>query len=482
MAIVWYKSSTHSGTLSWGRSIYVSGRNALITLPKTYNNVLYGTKDNPIYRVHAGAGLYEPTDFDYYISSSVNIGGERKSEFQNTSMVGVIDGDKYTPTIDDYSTNDTDCKNVQISGRWRAKDTWTTPTQYLRYYAIPVVHSVWLKDGTEYSGISSGNGSNDTSATYIDLGGVRYGSATSPYTLPDNLKDMVVDFGAIPQDVPQLYKTFLQTNFTYIYPNTYTIKSPAGETLAQIDEQPPVKHTNLIQAGVSYQLSITGADDVVRTLTWEYDTPTNVVFEGLGTSPNGSVIIPVGEADITIEASTILYPIFRPYRPLPEVFGIDLYKNTAEANRVDKSNYLTFVRTLRGVMRESSSVTNLTITIQYPNYPDFNYVRIPELKRYYFVNDITIINANLYELDLSVDPLMSYKNAILGLTAFLDRNEFLSNPMIIDKKRVIEQGVDIETHQIYNDLFINPSATNSPLDINIVLNGYKIDSTDEIPK
>lgn len=160
-------------------------------------------------------------------------------------------------------------------------------------------------------------------------------------------------------------------------------------------------------------------------------------------------------------------------RPLPnDAFNINLYTNTAEANRVDKSNYLTLVRTLRGVMRESSSVTDLTITIQYPTYPDFNYVRIPELKRYYFVNDITLINANMYELDLSVDPLMSYKSAILGLTAFIDRAENATNPYIIDKKMVVKQGVDISSNEVANQVFdeiFNPETS-----VRFVMNGYKL--------
>lgn len=54
---------------------------------------------------------------------------------------------------------------------------------------------------------------------------------------------------------------------------------------------------------------------------------------------------------------------------------------------------------------------------------------------------------------MSVDPLMSFKEAILQSTGFIERNEFTYNDMLIDKKRVIEQGYDIETTTITNELF-----------------------------
>lgn len=458
-------------------------KNSIIAMPVEYNNEIYGTENNPLYGLevryeYAGrGGTYIFPVEGYSISY-----GEFGSNWR-TRVFGIIDNGA-TVSGSDYETNDTFLAESTISGRWRINNNLVPVVGNTMGYLLNIVNTLTLKDGSIISNTVAGNRYNSSSGgdggSAISFGTITIGNYDGQATTPDEYKNMIVDFGAIPQNVPAFFRAILETNFQYIYPNTYTIKSPAGETLAQIDEQPPVKHTNLIQAGNSYQLSLTGTNDVVRTLTWEYDTPTNVVFEGLGTSPNGSVIIPVGEADITIEASTILYPIFRPYRPLPEVFGIDLYKNTAEANRLDKSNYLTLVRTLRGVIRESSSVTDLTITIQYPNYPDFNYVRIPELKRYYFVNDITIINANLYELDLEVDPLMSYKDAILGLTAFVDRNEFLSNPMIIDKKRVVEQGVDIETHEIENNIVSRLSAPY--LDTCFVINGYKISIDTSTPE
>ena len=135
-----------------------------------------------------------------------------------------------------------------------------------------------------------------------------------------------------------------------------------------------------------------------------------------------------------------------------------LYKNSAEMHRVDKTAYLEFVGTVSGVFRDETSITNISITIQYDTVIDFNYVYIPSFNRYYYVTDVTLINYNLYEISLSVDVLMSYKDAIRNCKGFIDRNEFTFNPNIVDSKRVIEQGVDIEQAVLLNEVFTNDTC------------------------
>lgn len=160
-------------------------------------------------------------------------------------------------------------------------------------------------------------------------------------------------------------------------------------------------------------------------------------------------------------------------------FTINLYQNTAEINRVNKSDFIESIGDIQGVLREVTSVTDVTIVVQYPKYIDFNYVYIDVFKRYYFVTDIRVINNQLYEIDLSADVLMSYKDAILRLPAFIDRNEFTSNPMLLDKKRVIEQGYDIEVADINNKLFYQDGqpSDDTLLNYHYVINGYKIKSS-----
>lgn len=56
------------------------------------------------------------------------------------------------------------------------------------------------------------------------------------------------------------------------------------------------------------------------------------------------------------------------------------------------------------------------------DYQDYNYCYIPYLKRYYFIDSISSVNARIFKLQLSCDVLESYKNDILSSKARLRRN------------------------------------------------------------
>ena len=112
----------------------------------------------------------------------------------------------------------------------------------------------------------------------------------------------------------------------------------------------------------------------------------------------------------------------------------------------------------------------MSLTLEIEQLPLFNYVYIEQLNRYYYVNDIVSVKYKLWTISLSVDVLMSYKNALLSCSAFVDRNENSYDNTIIDKKRVIQQGYDIEVSTVTNELLDNTS------DNNIVLTGFYVKS------
>lgn len=134
-------------------------------------------------------------------------------------------------------------------------------------------------------------------------------------------------------------------------------------------------------------------------------------------------------------------------------FTITLYQNSAEQARIDKTNYLKSVGVLTGKLRDSTSIVSPVINIQMSTVPNFNYVLIPKFSRYYYVVDVVSIRTNLWEITLMVDPLMSFKNAIIGCSAFIDRNEFEQSNNIVDTKRVVEEGYTVTETEIPNSLF-----------------------------
>jgi hypothetical protein len=129
---------------------------------------------------------------------------------------------------------------------------------------------------------------------------------------------------------------------------------------------------------------------------------------------------------------------------------IKLYKNTSEQNRLDKTKYIIGpLKILTGEFRSDVNILTPVVDIELPtdflniNLNAFNYVRIEEFNRYYFVNSMDICNGNgtdenktvLLRLYLQVDVLMSWKTDILELRCFVIRQENSKANLIIDRKR-----------------------------------------------
>lgn len=212
-----------------------------------------------------------------------------------------------------------------------------------------------------------------------------------------------------------------------------------------------------ISDGKNLNLKLTFTNDSKQTADLFYsDTvPSGKSFLGLSTNPKQTVVdLPsYGTASFNLTEDTTFYDIFAQEIIPSDTFKIELYQNSAEQNRVDKTDYLTSVGSLMGVLRDEASMSEMSITIQSKSLPTFNYCYIGVFNRYYFVTEITSVTYGLWEISLSVDVLMSYKTALLQCKGFIDRNENTSDPYVVDKKRVIEQGQTLEVTTVTNELF-----------------------------
>lgn len=267
-----------------------------------------------------------------------------------------------------------------------------------------------------------------------------------------------------------------------LFSNTYTIKSQNGvEILANAIELPNMKKARIYVLGNIKTLIFTGTNDNEYTIEWNSETPEGKTFGGLSlTAGNGSIYIPSNgeDIDINLDGSTTLYESYQTYRPLEDPFTILLYQNSSEPHRVDKTDFLTEVGGYSGIFRDSANIVNPIIRIQANDIPNFNYVKIGILNRYYFVTDYDIVRTGLIDLYLTEDVLMTYREGIYKLQAFIERNQYANNPYLIDKKRVIEEGINVEVYSIENELMSN-TTFQPDTDLMFVLNGYKIDSADQ---
>lgn len=174
---------------------------------------------------------------------------------------------------------------------------------------------------------------------------------------------------------------------------------------------------------------------------------TDSTFLGWNTTADATEVI----NEIIVTSDVTLYAIFKETKS--DVFELKLYQSTAEPNRVNKTSYLTLVNTIQGALRNYTSITDLSITIEYEPVPNFNYIYIPIFNRYYFVTDISSVREHLWEISASCDVLMTYKDSLLNCSAFIDRNENSYDQLIIDNKLPIKQGQTVDVHFITNTLF-----------------------------
>ena len=79
-----------------------------------------------------------------------------------------------------------------------------------------------------------------------------------------------------------------------------------------------------------------------------------------------------------------------------------------------------------------------------------NYCYIPKLHRYYWITNISTSNADFLILDLAVDVLMTYRNAIKNSYGFIERNEVDYNNYLIDNEIVVSNKKIRTTKSIGN--------------------------------
>ena len=101
---------------------------------------------------------------------------------------------------------------------------------------------------------------------------------------------------------------------------------------------------------------------------------------------------------------------------------IKLYKTSSPRKKLVKD--LTDGITLVGTLRAQSSVMSPTFTVQDIAVIGCNYCYIPDFGRYYYINGINALRANLFELSLGIDVLMTYAEAIRSNAAIIDKAQW----------------------------------------------------------
>ena len=91
---------------------------------------------------------------------------------------------------------------------------------------------------------------------------------------------------------------------------------------------------------------------------------------------------------------------------------INFYKTVSNENQIQK--VLTDSKTYTGTFKTDLDILNPKIIISDSDYLilGYNYCYITELKRYYFVKNITILSNNRFLIDCKIDVLKTYSTEL----------------------------------------------------------------------
>lgn len=133
---------------------------------------------------------------------------------------------------------------------------------------------------------------------------------------------------------------------------------------------------------------------------------------------------------------------------------IKLYKTSSPRKKLVKE--LSDEVTLTGTLRGQSSVMSPSLQIQDMSVIGYNYCYIPDFERYYYINDINALRANLFELSPGIDVLMTYAEDIRNNVAIVDKVQSFG-----EAYNYINDGSFVNSNRMKQDIVYFPHGFNA---------------------
>ena len=135
---------------------------------------------------------------------------------------------------------------------------------------------------------------------------------------------------------------------------------------------------------------------------------------------------------------------------------IKTYRFLGDSRKVDKT--LTLVETYSNAeIVGDMIIQSPTISLQLDSFTDainFNYIYIPELRRYYYVKNSTIREDGFVQIQCSVDVLKSFKADILASTQYVDRQENKCSYQVPDSGYTIKSNRNLTIKNFGNPIIV----------------------------
>lgn len=113
---------------------------------------------------------------------------------------------------------------------------------------------------------------------------------------------------------------------------------------------------------------------------------------------------------------------------------VKVFNNKSNKNIVNKK--IEEIQEISFDFKDDSDITNPILILQ--SYKSGNYCYIPDLKRYYFIDKIELMNGSFYKLYLEIDVLMSYKDEIINADWYSVNGVNVTIPNEIDYNSLVD--------------------------------------------
>lgn len=138
---------------------------------------------------------------------------------------------------------------------------------------------------------------------------------------------------------------------------------------------------------------------------------------------------------------------------------IKLYKYNGDSRKVNKE--LNSVQTISNAniisaMNIIDPVIILEMDMTFDAIRSFNYLYITELKRYYYVNNIEILENGFLKISCHVDVLKTYATDILNSTQYIKRQENKCSVQLADSEYSIKANRNL-TIKNFGNKIIQPN-------------------------
>ena len=130
---------------------------------------------------------------------------------------------------------------------------------------------------------------------------------------------------------------------------------------------------------------------------------------------------------------------------------IELYYNQSDYRYINKN--VEFGEVINGTLKDATSIMSPVVVTDSDAILRYNYVYIPEFRRYYEVTEVTSVRTGLWEVSMKCDVLMSFRGDIMRTQVIIDKQSQYVNAYLY-----IDDGTYIAENKMFTSILNFPAG------------------------